>query len=241
MSVAVLIPWAGECPHRAAALDHVRAWYGRHFPDWQICIGEARTGADWCKAEAVRNALVKTSADLLVIADADCFAPRIHEAVNAVTADHLAWAMPHYTVHRLSSQATREVIEDGTDPASFPRNVRHYAQMPYTGYPGGGIVIVRREKYLDCPLDPRFTGWGQEDESWAIALRSLYGPPWRPATGPLWHLWHPPQRRASRAVGSPASQELRTAYRKAAREKSMERHLQPARAFVREAVVSAGL
>lgn len=236
-TVAVLIPWAGECPHRAVALDYVRRWYAEHFPDWQICIGHADPGPRWCKADAVADAARQTPADILVIADADCYAPRVGEAIEAVRTN-CAWAMPHYVVHRLSQSATKQVIENGADPADFPRTIRNYAQMPYTGYAGGGIVAIRRDVYADCPLDPRFIGWGQEDESWAIGLKALYGAPWRPQRGPLWHLWHPPQSRSSRAVGSATSQALRAAYRKAARTHTMDRQLAVAREHVASALQS---
>lgn len=234
-SVAVLVPWAGSCPHRTAALDYVRSWYATHHPTWEICIGEGASGPHWCKADAIRSAVCQTSAETLVIADADCFAPKVGEAVEAVEHSY-GWAMPHYTVHRLTNYATKQLIEAGQDPSQFPRNVRYYAQMPYTGYAGGGIAVMKRDIYADCPLDPRFTGWGQEDESWAIALKSLHGSPWRPTRGPLWHLWHPPQRRSSRAVGSPASGQLRAAYRRAAVERSMARNLSTARQHIHHAI-----
>lgn len=62
----------------------------------------------------------------------------------------------------------------------------------YEGVRGGGCVVLRREAYEQCPLDMRFKGWGQEDESWAIALRCIYGQCAR-LGAPLWHLWHTPQ------------------------------------------------
>lgn len=235
LMVAVLVPWAGKCPHRAAAFSYVRSWYQKNFPDWEICVGEASPGDQWCKAEAVRNALKQTSSDILIIADADCIAPKINEAVDAVRGTY-GWAMPHYTVHRLSQEASRQVIENDADPATFPRSSRFYGQLPYAGYAGGGIVVMKRSAYASVPLDPRFIGWGQEDESWAIALRCLQGAPWRPRHGPMWHLWHPPQRRMSRSVGSPASRELRAAYKRVIKERAMERHLSVARAYIEEAL-----
>lgn len=236
MSVAVLIPWAGQCAHRIAALSYVRTWYARNFPDWQVCIGESSSGAQWCKAGAVREALRQTAADTLVIADADCIAPKVGEAVEAVRSGS-GWAMPHFTVHRLSEEGSRSVMHDEADPAHFPRTPRFYAQMPYGGYPGGGIVVVPRNTYASTPLDPRFIGWGQEDESWAMALKCLHGAPWRPRNAPLWHLWHPPQNRMSRSVGSPASQELRATYRRIADPRSMERNLATARNYIEQALM----
>jgi len=43
-------------------------------------------------------------------------------------------------------------------------------QRPYPGYPGGGITVLPRSTYTEVPLDLRYEGWGQEDESWAHAL-----------------------------------------------------------------------
>lgn len=205
------------------------AWYKRNFPDFEILLGQGEEGPRWCKAEAVAHALRRTAAEVLIIADADCYAPRLHEAIEAVLNGTHAWAMPHYTVHRLSEKGTARVLEEGVDPIGLARTKENYDQMPYTGYAGGGITVLGRETYASAPLDPRFVGWGQEDESWATALRALHGTPFRPRTGPLWHLWHPPQKRLSRAVGSTYSRDLRTMYRTAARTGTIAHHLRPAR------------
>jgi hypothetical protein len=61
-------------------------------------------------------------------------------------------------------------------------------------------------------MDHRFVGWGQEDQAWAIALKCLFGNPWRSQNGPLWHMWHPPQDRMSREKGSPSSWNLYRLY-----------------------------
>lgn len=234
-SVSVLMPWAGVCPHRLSALAHVRSWYTENYPDWDICIGDAHEGADWCKAEAVRSALhwTRPDTDILVIADADCIAPNIGDAVDAIRSGNHGWAMPHRTVHRLNHIGTGLVVQQGADPAGLPRTLHYYTQMPYTGYAGGGIVVLKKNTYTECPLDPRFVGWGQEDESWAIALKSLFGPPWRPRHAPLWHLWHPPQQRTSRAVGSSASRSLRAEYRRLSKfPDAMKDHIRNAKSYV---------
>jgi hypothetical protein len=79
-------------------------------------------------------------------------------------------------------------------------------------------------------MDHRFVGWGQEDQAWAIALKCLFGNPWRSQNGPLWHLWHPPQERMSREKGSLSSWDLYSSYRRlAANQKGMEELLAEAR------------
>jgi hypothetical protein len=64
------------------------------------------------------------------------------------------------------------------------------------------------------PLDARFTGWGQEDMAWGWALTRVLGAPWH-GLAPLLHLWHPPQERSTRVVGSSAGMRLWERYRRA--------------------------
>lgn len=81
--------------------------------------------------------------------------------------------------------------------------------------PGGGMIVARRETLLEVPLDSRYVGWGQEDESHALALNCLAGMPWR-GDAHLIHLWHPPAKRQTRRKGSRRSWELFKRYRAAA-------------------------
>jgi len=237
-SVAVLIPWAGSCPHREAARQHVRAWYAANFPEWKIHWGESGEGPAWCKAQAVAFALCETNAKILVVADADCIAPGLGEAVRQVS-EGAPWAVPHRLVHRFSQGATARILA-GEDPSGWPRERALYDQMPYPGYEGGGIVVLRRDVYEQLPLDPRFMGWGQEDEAWATALSRVHGKPWRRTNEPLWHLWHPPQKRMSRSTGSHAGRALLAHYRKLYDPEAMVQQLAPARAYL-QAVYEANL
>jgi hypothetical protein len=198
VEVSVLVPFAGLDPYRLEALGYITAHY-----DWEVVVGTCE--GPWRKAVAVQNAANRATGDLFVVADADCFSPGTPEAVQAV-AEGAAWAMPHKKVHRLTRDVSRTVI-DGTEPH------RHSPtdQPPYTGTFGGGIVVLTRDTWNRTPLDPRFVGWGQEDDSWAIALNGLASPCVR-LQHPLWHLWHPPQERMSRRIGSPESKALFAAY-----------------------------
>lgn len=209
MSVAVLIPWRGGCPHRIAALGWVLARYVAL--GWPVIVGNHGEGP-WRKALAVRAALERTDADVLVLADADCWTGGVLEAVERVEAG-AAWAVPHRGVYRLTRAATAAWLagERWADLADAP-----LAEAPYRGFEGGGVTVVRREAYEACPLDPRFAGWGGEDETFGWALRTLYGPALRP-TGyaPLVHLWHPEPQRATRSFGSLVGRDLRKRYARA--------------------------
>ncbi|WP_079251621.1 hypothetical protein [Streptomyces sp. MP131-18] len=199
-----MIPWRGGCPHREASL----AWL---LPRWRRAghepiLAEAPPGP-WSKAAAVADGLRHTGADVLVIADADVWTGGIPAAVDAVRSGW-PWGIPHGDVHRLDQDATAAVLAGAPLGGGL-------VQPAYRGFEGGGITVLPRQVYEQVPLDPRYRGWGQEDESHALALRTLAGPPWR-GDAPLWHLWHPPQARDSRRWGSLASRALYRRYRHAA-------------------------
>ena len=201
MRVEIVVPWAGECPHRKRARD----WVCARLP-FPVTITE---GPDpWCKAAAVNPAVEASDAEIVVVSDADVWAEGLEAAIEAVRGG-AGWAIPHRGVFRLTEASTGNLYA-GADPYTLDLE-----QPAYLGIEGGGVVVARRETLCDVPLDPRFIGWGQEDVAWGRALRGLVGPPWR-AKLPLVHLWHPPQQRMTRKHGSVAGRALARRYRAAA-------------------------
>ncbi|HSX22708.1 MAG TPA: hypothetical protein VLE97_08060 [Gaiellaceae bacterium] len=214
MSVAVIVPFAGDDPHRVDALLWVRPHY-----EWPVVLG-ASGGDQWCKAKAIENALQLADADVLVVADADVWAPDVLEAVSAVERG-AAWAVPHRKVRRLSELSTWAVLT-GAEPSEE----MSLARNSYTGVIGGGVVVLPRALYDEVPIDPRFLGWGGEDYAWGFALTTIAGPPAR-SSGPLWHLWHPPQERDKkvRVGGNRENEMLRRRYKDARRDVGVMRKL----------------
>lgn len=208
--IAVLIPYGNETSWRKHALEHVKKWFDEELESPRIQLGVH--GDPWCKAKAVTKALVSSTEDIVIVADADCITPGIKQAVRAVR-QGAPWAVPHLKVYRMSQVATKGILE-GENPGSFTGQLRWLDQRPYKGYEGGGITVLRRDVYLNCPLDPRFMGWGQEDEAWALALNGLYGPPWR-GKAPMYHLWHEKPARITRYAGSAESLAVLKMYKEA--------------------------
>jgi hypothetical protein len=206
MTVSVLIPFASAEAWRLRARDHVVGWYRTQGFD----VVEGSCDGPWRKAVAVADAASRATGDTFVVADADCLCDGVTRAVAAVWAG-APWAIPHGLVHRLDEAATEEVY-GGADPAATTGRI----ERPYHGFAGGGIVVLPRATYLSVPLDPRFEGWGQEDEAWAAALTSLAGPAAR-GSADLHHLYHPAPPRLARHIGSPASKQLLGRYSRAAR------------------------
>jgi hypothetical protein len=209
MTVSVLIPYRSSCPHRERALEWVLGRWRAVAPDCEIVVGS--DGSDgWRKGKAIRDALERSSGELLAVTDADVWCDRILEAIAA--AAHALWVSPHRPICRLNEEATAKVYA-GEAPAVVAEQLgpAAFAEFPYSGKPGGGIVIISRESYEACPMDERFVGWGGEDESWGVALDTLLGPAMR-FPHPLWHLWHPPAPRRNRHMGSEGNQALRGLY-----------------------------
>lgn len=155
-------------------------------------------------------------ADVVVLADADVFSAGVEAAVEAVTLG-AAWAVPHDRVLRLDQASTEQLLLSGEPGTS-------YVERPYPPMIGGGLLVARRDVLLEVPLDRRFIGWGQEDECHGRALRCLHGEPWR-GRADLIHLWHPPQERQSRAIGSDESWALGRRYRRARNDPDAMREL----------------
>lgn len=222
--IAVLIPYGNETPWRKRGLEHVKKWYTEELEGPRIQLGFH--GEPWCKAQAVATALASCPEEIVVIADADSITPGLKQAVRAVR-QGLPWAVPHLKVYRMGQVATKHIF-DGANPGSFTGKLQWLDQRPYKGYEGGGITVLRRDVYLDCPLDPNFKGWGQEDEAWALALNGLYGAPWR-GRAPLYHLWHEKPARITRYAGSAESLARLKLYRETAETGSWESLLIQAR------------
>lgn len=209
MTVSVLVPWR-PTPDRAPGWAWLR-------PRWESLGFEVVEGAcgegPWVKAHAVADALGRAAGDVLVIADADVWCDDVAEAVRAVE-DGAPWAMPHWEVCRLDRPATDAVLA-GDAPLG---RVLTYDRRPYVGRRGGGMTVLRREVYEAVPMDPRFAGWGREDDAHALALRCLAGGE-RRGFADLWHLWHEPQPRPSEGKGSPESEALYKRYQAAKRDR----------------------
>lgn len=216
LTVSVVIPFRGDGLWRDRASMYVWKWWRTHHPDWQTIMSadiEARPGP-WCKGREVASLLRQATGDLVVVADADVLCPGVAAAVDAV-GQGAPWAMPHRAVYRLHARATTDLYVGAdlpdertvTRPELFAR-----CEEIHKGAVGGGMVVLRRETIDQVPIDPRFTGWGQEDLAWGLALTVLTGPPWQGTRG-LWHLWHPPEQRLSRTIGSSESAALYARYR----------------------------
>lgn len=191
MTTAVIIPASTQDDaHRTSARHWVMRRYAALHPSLPVTVA-MQLGGPWCKAEAVNPTVEAVDADVLVIADADTFVPadQLDAAVAFVASGRHPWATPATQVRRLTEEASSVVLaqEPGSNPDPRSRTVRCHSLLP-----GGGIVVVRRDLWLDVAgYDHRFVGWGGEDYALGCALRSLSGTYAAKEAGVMWHLWHP--------------------------------------------------
>jgi hypothetical protein len=222
--VSVVIPWRPDGDDRLRALAYVLDRLTREHPTFDVVLGETDHEGPWCKAAAVKAGLARTRGDLVVVHDADVYTTGLAAAVRAV-GEGAPWAVPHWHVHRLTAAATARVLTGGPLEGTIGESVHRRLDRPsYVGYAGGGITVLPRATYARVPLDPRFVGWGQEDESWEHALTTLAGSCWR-GQADLWHLWHPPQQRMTSRWGNPEGAELGMRYEQARRRPEQMRAL----------------
>jgi hypothetical protein len=210
-TTAALFPWLPGDPDRDAAADWVMAGWRVHHPGVALfdSAGMARSAGaadhSWSKGEHTAWMLkrVGPDVDVVVVSDVDCWvAPdEIATAIEAVASGGFGWAVPHRDVRRLTRARTLQFLAQPAPAAEVLVHASELTEAPYLGFAGGGVVVLSGQAARQVPLDPRFRGWGQEDTSWALALATMLGAPYR-GLHDLLHLWHPPMPRRCRAFGS---------------------------------------
>lgn len=209
-SVSVVIPYRPDGAERDRNLTWVLDRLSTEHPDWQIIVQEEGPGEReglFNRARLIRDGVAKSFGDILVIHDGDVWCPGLVDAVEKVRGG-AKWALPHTKVHRLTPEATEAIIAGHV--ALHPE--LECDEKPYTGCVTGGAVVITRDLFHQIPPDPRFCGWGGEDLSWGKALQTLVpGAVWG-SPEQLYHLWHPPQPRLTRAIGNEANAELQARY-----------------------------
>jgi hypothetical protein len=210
MTVSVVFPWRAGCLWREASYRWVAERYATLFPDWELVEGTSPDGP-FSRAAAILDGARKSSGDLIVVADADVWCDPT-AAVDA--AAESGWAIPHKMIHRLSEESSALFMAGAPLEGLGLDQSNRQDSKPYRGHECGTLVVLQRELLFDVPPDPRFIGWGQEDDAWSLALRTLAFPPVR-FDADLVHLWHPAQPRISRIVGTPEGKALHFRYQRA--------------------------
>ena len=222
-SVAVLFPWRPGNPARDRAYAWVAEGWRRCLPEYDQLTSArlpdpSRLDVDgqWCKARHIDALVRATTADVVIVSDVDVWPDplSVRMSVRTVANGDRLWSVPYLTVYRLSEQASDQVRAGIWPVGRLTAGRGQLVERPYEGHPGGGVVVVPRQTLEDFPFDPRFIGWGHEDDAWSMVMHTIAGKPHRVRNGVL-HLWHPPAPNRTRDVGRPESVILGDSYAQA--------------------------
>ena len=198
-AISLMIPFRDDGT-RVEQMRWLTERWAAHFPEAEVII-EGDDGKDpFSKTIAVNRCYRRTTSDVLAIIDADVWIePEVLlKAASEVRGAPSTWVRPCDRVMRLSRPTTQMLVQ--SDPSSaFPELTEADCER-ITPTVGLACVFSRSMFEAVGGMDPRFRGWGWEDNAWIYLLTSLAGP----ATvmdNFVFHLWHP---RAHHPDGRPA-------------------------------------
>lgn len=186
--VAVLVPRRADGGRRDQVWDYIRAtrWDGYD-------LFEGHDDGEWFNRSAAINRAAKAAGDwdVAVIADADSFVG--HEQLD-VAIDGcltygkfwLGYSVFHYLTRDMSDRIMDGYVGDWEPGVRFTMHGTC-----------SSMVIVRRDIWEQAHgFDEFFVGWGWEDVAFSHMAQTFGGGLAR-ASGPCWHLWHPPSQERS--------------------------------------------
>lgn len=203
--ISLLVPFRTDHAERERTWLWLYDYYVFNMPEGTEIIVESNEDTPFCKTNAVNKAFRKSTGDVVVILDADCYIDTdvIVEAAGKIRAARKQgkklWFIPYRRFYRMHKHPSLEVL------GSLPWKPLHLSDPPPRGtyyeihkgavsaghWWGALIQIMPREAFARTGgMDERFRGWGGEDISFMHAVDTLYGPH-KTLNDPVYHLWHP--------------------------------------------------
>lgn len=197
MNCSLIVPWK-------YAYDRERIW-SYLWPAWEaegfeVILSPLTDFEPWIKGKAWAQGLQKASCEFVCLMDADCWVPKLSQAVGLLSQGH-RWVQGQDMVFRFDAATTAKLLRRDLTIADAAKLENVWEDRPRMASAGVG-TILRREDADEIPLDPRFRGWGWEDNAWWEALTTLLGPPGRLSSSVCLHLHHKPQASKDRVPTS---------------------------------------
>jgi predicted glycosyltransferase involved in capsule biosynthesis len=161
--------------------------------DFEIIVSEDDGVDPFSRSVAVNNAYKRSTADILAVVDADLWLdPQIFlDAVKFITNNPKSWVRPCTDVYRIKKEITAEIIKQSPND-EFPNITEEHCHR--ISVATGGVCIFSRKQFETVGgMDPRFRGWGGEDNAWNIIMDRTFTDAQRWNKN-LYHLWHPRNR-----------------------------------------------
>jgi len=158
--------------------------------DFEVVVSEDDGLDPFSRSVGVNNAYKESTADILAVVDADLWLdPQIFlDAVDFITNNPNSWVRPCTDVYRIKKEVTEEIIKQ--DPVSqFPTITEEDCERISVAV--GGVCVFSRGQFETVGgMDPRFRGWGGEDNAWNTVMDKKFSRAQRWHKD-LYHLWHP--------------------------------------------------
>jgi hypothetical protein len=200
--ISLLVPFRADYPERGINWAWLHEYWAHALPDAEIIVGQ-NDATPFCKTAAVNDAFSRSTGDIIVLLDADCYIDpntitELAARIRAARSERKKlWYIPYRRFYRLSEIATQALLSsDPHDPLTFsdpPPDVdldTNFGTSQGHWY-GALIQMMPREAFIAAGgMDTRFTGWGGEDISFMYAVDTMYARH-RTFDGPTYHVWHP--------------------------------------------------
>lgn len=194
LTVSILVPFRSE--ENDDTRDRLWEWVEKRWrwmaPDAEIVVG-MDSGVPFSKTTAVNDAFLKSTGDILIVADADSWMEpdRLQKTISAVE-QRQRLIVPWNKIYRIDKYGTEQLLKMdpttenlGLDQLSVERG----SPEPITA--GTIFAITRRGFETVQAMDPRFRGWGYEDIAFRRACDVLIGRTTYLHLGAAYSLWHP--------------------------------------------------
>lgn len=211
----IVVPWrdSGE-PHRRRSCLWVRDRLAALFPTAALILADDGR-QPWSRAASIDAAILASSAELILVSDADLAIPAEQLAAALAAAAEAPGQVVPFDHYRYLELEQSEAIRLGqVRESAWPRVSARFTMRSSLG----GAMAISRASWAEAGgHDPRFRGWGGQDYGFAHACATLVAP-MRRIPGPVVHLWHPADPTNNRAAPSyDRNMRLMTRYAEAAK------------------------
>lgn len=189
--VALVMPWRPSTPEREATMHFVHDHLLHALGPVEVVLADD-DHLTFNRGRALNLGVARTSASVLVLADADLWVPTDALQRAVANVDIASYVVPFRELIALDAVASERIVA-GTMAVDhdWRTEMPEHIELDWPRRSTGGLNVLRRDVFDAAGgFDPRFVGWGYEDSAFDIALSTLVGPPiWLDACAV--HLWHP--------------------------------------------------
>ena len=193
-NLSIVMVWReGDCPWRNRSHEWVVERYRRMFPGAELIESDAP--GPFKRGESFNLGAELAERELLLLADADTFTnPLTILAGMKLLEQGAPWVIPYGHPDRdrgcyITDHTSGEwILQQEPDSLICPHDLSHEHHL----LSWGGITLIPRYNFQKVGgFDPRFTGWGYEDNAFVTACDTLLGKHERVEDGFIIHIWHP--------------------------------------------------